>query len=125
MLFKGKTVKVMLEKELNEEYEKMNKIAGEENRRGIENSDTQRLLKSTNRAIDLLKQNPFAGINIPKNKIPKYYRDKFDVTNLFKINLVGAWRLVYTIRGTDIEILNLILDILDHDSYLKRFGYKK
>jgi len=33
--------------------------------------------------------------------------------------------MVYTIRGSNVEIISLILDIMDHKDYDKKFGYKK
>jgi len=45
--------------------------------------------------------------------------------NLWKANLSGAWRLIYTIRGSEVEIIALILDIIAHKDYDKKFGYKK
>ena len=62
---------------------------------------------------------------IPKNLIPKDYVVNYGVGNLWKVNLSGAWRMIYTIRGSEVEIISLILDILDHRSYEKKFGYRK
>ncbi len=83
------------------------------------------MLKSIKQKIELLKMNPQAGIHIPNNLIPKYYGEKYDVDNLWKMNLSGFWRMIYTITTTEIEITNLVLDILDHKSYNKIFGYRK
>jgi len=33
--------------------------------------------------------------------------------------------MIYTIRGSEIEIIALILDIIDHKEYNKKFGYRK
>jgi hypothetical protein len=65
------------------------------------------------------------GIHIPKDRIPKEYTRNYDVNNLWKVNLSGAWRMIYTIRGSEVEIISLILDIMNHDDYNKKFGYKK
>lgn len=65
------------------------------------------------------------GIHIAKNKIPKFYVKEFEVNNLWKVNLSRAWRLIYTLKGTEEEIQIIILDIFDHDRYNKRFGYRK
>ena len=67
-----------------------------------------------------LKANPFYGDNIEKRKIPEFY----NVQNLWRVELTGAWRMLYTIKGDQIEILCFILDILDHKRYSKKFGYK-
>jgi len=33
--------------------------------------------------------------------------------------------MIYTIRGNEIEIIALILDITNHKEYNKKFGYRK
>ena len=49
----------------------------------------------------------------------------YDANNLWKIDLSGAWRMVYTIRGGEVEIISLILDIINHKNYEKKFKYRK
>ncbi len=125
MIFKGKSVKVIITGDAKEELEELNKLVGNEISKGITNSDHQTLLRSVKQKVDLLKDNPQYGIHIPKNRIPKEYRTNFDANNLWKVNLSGAWRMIYTVRGSKIEVIALILDILDHRNYEKKFGYKK
>jgi len=104
-----------------EEFEKLNKVVGEEKKKGIKNSRKQQLFKSIKKAIELLRQNPQYGIQIKKSLIPK----RFPVTNLWKVNLTGYWRMIYTIRGSELDIICFVLDILDHKRYDKLLGYKK
>lgn len=125
MSFKGKPVKVIITGEAKEEFDKLNKIVGEEISKGITGSDHQTLFNSIKQKIEFLKENPEYGIHVPKNKIPREYLIKYDINNLWKVNLSGAWRMIYTIRGSEIEIISLILDILNHKDYEKKFGYKK
>ncbi len=33
--------------------------------------------------------------------------------------------MIYTVKGNQAEIINFILDIIDHPTYDKKFGYKK
>jgi len=33
--------------------------------------------------------------------------------------------MIYNIKGSEIEIIALILDIIDHKEYNKKFGYRK
>ncbi|MBI3190234.1 hypothetical protein HYZ41_00870 [archaeon] len=94
-------------------------------KKGVTNSIHQQLLKSIRQKAELLKINPQAGIHIPKSLIPKIYRGKYDADNLWKIDLSGYWRMIYTIRTTEIEITNFVLDFLDHPTYDKAFGYEK
>lgn len=76
-----------------------------------------------NRAIDDLKKDPMCGIRIPKKQIPKEYIKKYNVDNLRKYNLPGAWRLIYTIKADEVMILSIILEWMTHKEYERRFGY--
>lgn len=125
MMFKGKPVKVIIIGEAKEQFDGLNKAVGEEIAKGITSSDHQTLLNSIKQKIEIMKVNPEYGIHISKDRIPKEYIRDYDVNNLWKINLAGAWRMIYTIRGSNVEIISLILDIIDHNSYNKKFGYKK
>lgn len=41
-----------------------------------------------------------------------------------EIDLAHYWRIVYTIFPEgDIEIINFVIDIIDHKKYNKIFGY--
>lgn len=124
-MFKGKPVKVIITGAAKEDFDKLNHAVGEEISKGITSSDHQTLLNSIKQKVDLLKLNPEYGIHIPKDRIPKEYVVKYDVSNLWKVNLSGAWRMVYTIRGSEVEIISLILDIVNHSDYEKKFGYRK
>lgn len=125
MKFKNKEIKVIIAGDAKTEYEHLNKIVLQELEKGINSSTHQTLLHSLEQKIDLLKENPESGIHIQKDKIPKIYVHKYDVNNLWKINLSGAWRLIYTIKGSEVEIISLLLDILPHKDYDKIFGYRK
>lgn len=86
-----------------------------------ENTSEMQLLNSINQKIELVKANPFYGDNIEKKKIPQIY----NVQNLWRVGLSQFWRMLYTIKGDQIEILCFVLDIMDHKRYDKIFGYKK
>ena len=125
MTFKGKEVKVIMGGDAKEEFGTLNKSVGDEITKGITSSDNQTLLNSVKQKIEFLRDNPQYGIHIPKNLIPKEYTQKYDVENLWKVNLPKAWRMLYTIRGSEVEIIALILEIMNHRDYEKKFGYKK
>ncbi|MFH1915794.1 MAG: hypothetical protein ABIJ21_00880 [Nanoarchaeota archaeon] len=124
-MFKGKPVKVILTGDAKIEFEHLNASVGDEITQGITQSEHQTLLNSIKQKIDFLKANPEYGTHIPKDRIPKEYLKNYDVNNLWKVNLSGAWRMIYTIRGSEVEIIALILDIVDHKDYDKKFGYRK
>ena len=103
------------------EWEKLNSIVDEEKSKGIENSENQQLFKSIKQKIELIRTNPQYGDSIPKKLIPK----ELPVDNLWVVDLVGFWRMLYTLKGSQIEILCFILEICDHKNYNKIFGYRK
>jgi len=117
----NKNVRVILLNNAKEEYKKLNSIVGKQIEMGKNNTEEIQLLNSIKQKRDFIKENPFYGDNIPKNLIPKEY----DVKNLWRVELSGYWRMLYTIKGDQIEILCFVLDILDHPNYNKLFGYKK
>ena len=49
----------------------------------------------------------------------------YEVSNLWKVNLSKSWRMIYTIRGSSVEIVSFVLDIIDHKTYEKKFRYRK
>lgn len=82
----------------------------------------QQLRKAIDRIIDILKQNYQFGDPVPKSLIPKSYLNK-GINNLWRVELPGFWRLLYTIRGDKLEIVTFILEWMDHKRYNKLFGY--
>ena len=65
------------------------------------------------KALGDIEENPFCGIQIPKRLIPKDYIKKHGISNVWKYNLPGAWRLIYSIRGGEAIIITIILDWMD------------
>src|SRR3989338_9116817 len=128
-----KRVSIKLIGEAKEEYLKLQEAARQEREKGIESSFHQTLLKSIDSKIALLKANYDYGTQIPRKLIPRKYQIEYEVTNLWKVDLAGYWRLVYTLKQpqreqTEIEILTIwlgVLDLIDHNHYDKIFGYKK
>ena len=81
------------------------------------------LFSSLMNAIEELKNNHDAGIKIQKSLWPGIYLTKFQINNLWKYNLPGGWRLIYTIEANEIRIVSIILEWFDHKEYEKRFKY--
>ena len=79
------------------------------------------LYKHLTRAFNDILENAFCGIQIPKKLIPKEYRR---LDNLWKYNLPDAWRLLYSIKSqTQISIITVILEWMNHKNYERRFKY--
>lgn len=83
----------------------------------------QKLLAWLNKAFDDISENAFCGIQIPKKLIPKKYLKKYEIDNLWKYNLPGAWRLLYSVARDEIIVIAIVLEWLPHKEYEKRFGY--
>ncbi|MFH1750824.1 MAG: type II toxin-antitoxin system RelE/ParE family toxin [Candidatus Micrarchaeota archaeon] len=110
--------KVQGTKEFDQQYQQLKQSA--ENGNGA----SQILLKKLDKAIAKLKYNFRSGEHIPRDQIPDYYTARFGVENLWKINIDPDYRLIYTIRGTEIEVMSVLLEFFDHKDYNKRFKYK-
>ena len=106
-------------------FNDLNKIVGEQRSQGISSSKDITLLNAINRIFDILISNPFYGENAKKDLIPKEYMQKYDVGNLFIADLPDYWRMIYTLESDEIEIIAFVLDIIDHDKYNKKFGFRR
>ncbi len=114
-----KIVRLKLSPEAEEVYKYLNEEAP--------TSKTERMiLKSVNQKVELIKSNPHFGNPIAKDKIPNEYKQKYNTTNLFRVELPAAWRMLYTLTDgeNEIEIIAFVLDIIDHEQYDKKFGYR-
>lgn len=72
----------------------------------------------------VLAENMFAGDNVPKDRIPRYYRDKYGINTLFRYDHPDGYRSTYTIRNVGDGVSVFIFDIMSHREYDKRFGYR-
>jgi Txe/YoeB family toxin of Txe-Axe toxin-antitoxin module len=86
-------------------------------------TEDKKLYERLNKAFDDICENAFCGIQIPKKLIPKNYLKKYEIDNLWKYNLPGAWRLLYSVARDEIVVIAIILEWLPHKEYEKRFGY--
>ena len=115
-----KQIRLILKNQAKEEYEQLSKIVEEQTKKGVKNSEEAQLLKSINAKVELLKWNPAYGQSIAKVLIPK----TLDVDNLFRVSLTRHWRMLYTIKTDELEIVSFVLYIVDHPTYDKLLGYK-
>jgi len=114
-----KQVKVILSPEAEEVYRYINEQAPD-------SKQERTILNAINQKIGLIKQNPHFGNPMSKKLIPKEYIKRYGVRNLFRVELPSFWRMLYTLTEgeTKIEIVSFVLDIIDHPTYNKKFGYK-
>lgn len=71
----------------------------------------------------LFPRKPFFGRNVPKDRIPRRYRDQ-GVSNLFRNDLPGGWRLLHTVMEVGGEQAVIELDAMPHPEYDRIFGYE-
>lgn len=83
------------------------------------------LLSSINNALRNIKANPHYGDLIPRKYISKGIMQAYDTDKILRVELVGYWRLLYTLIGDEAMIIAFVLDYMDHKKYDKLFGYKK
>jgi len=121
----SKIVKVTFSQEAEEEYKRLVETVKEEKENGIKTSEHQKLLKSIDQKVDRIKFAPDSGIQISRKLFPTKYLSYYEINNLWKMNLVKYWRLIYTMRGDRAELLCFVLDIINHKEYDKIFKYKK
>ncbi len=126
--YKGKIKKkitIKLIGDAEKAFNDLNRLVGEQRSQGITSSKDITLLNAINRIFDILVNNPFYGENAKKDLIPKEYRQKYDAGNLFIADLPDYWRMIYTLESDEIEIIAFVLDIVNHDEYNKKFGFRK
>ena len=114
-----KEVRVILSPEAEEVYEYLNREAPHSKTESM-------ILRAIEKKKNLIKENVHYGDPVAKRLIPKEYKIKYGVTNLFRVELPNYWRMLYTLTEgeTKVEIIAFVLDIIDHKEYNKKFGYK-
>lgn len=73
---------------------------------------------------DRLARDPTVGDNVRKSLIPGILKKGYEIDNLWRFELPGGWRVLYTIASRPAgqpEIM--ILRILSHKDYDRLFGY--
>ncbi len=85
--------------------------------------EEKELFRFLKKALADLKTDPFCGIRIPEKQWPKEYVQKYNINSLYKYDLPKGWRLIYTIRGNDVEIISVVIEWFDHQEYERRFRY--
>jgi len=109
--------RILLSKEFSETYERM------KTRSTAKDGDAEYLLGIIDKGIHKIERSKTTGQKIVKRQWPKYYVRKYGVTNLWRVRLDNYWRLIYTIVGDHVEIVVVVLELMGHKDYDKRFGY--
>ena len=85
----------------------------------------EQLLSSINTSLANIKANPYYGDLIPRKYISKGVVKRYGTDKILRVELVGFWRLLYTLIGDEVKIIAFILEYMDHKKYNKIFGYRK
>lgn len=81
------------------------------------------LMKIVDKGIAKIATKITAGKKVPRKLWPKEYIKKYGITNLWKLKLDSNWRMLYTIVGDQVELIGIVLDVMDHKKYDRKFGY--
>jgi hypothetical protein len=114
-----KDVRIIFSPEAEEVYKKINADAQK-------SKQSKMILNAINHKTELIKSNIHYGNPIAKNLIPKEYKQKYSITNLFRVELPVFWRMLYTLTNNEqVEIIAFVLDIIPHSDYNDKFKYTK
>ena len=119
-----KPVEIRFDTDAFKEYNKLQELVVKGSASGKKPTYAQ-LLSSINNALRNIKSNPYFGDLIPKKCVSKATANKYGTYKILRVELVGYWRLLYTLIGEEVKIVAFILEYMDHNSYNKVFGYKK
>jgi hypothetical protein len=74
--------------------------------------------------LEELKASATAGKKIQRPQWPPYYVRKYQVTNLWKLDLSRGARMIYTVLSERDQRIVVVLEaFLTHKEYERRFGY--
>lgn len=113
-----KKIRVIFSPEAEEVYNYLNQ-------KSINSKQEKMILTALHKKIDLIKINKHYGVPISKKLIPEDYKNRYNISNLFRVELPQFWRMLYTLTDgeNEIEIIAFVLDVFDHKEYNKKFKY--
>lgn len=116
---RGQTISIKLSQEFLKDFNRIESKA--------EKGDGEAcyLLKIINKGMSKLASGPEAGQHIPRKLWPEHYVRKYGINNPWRLRLDSYWRMIYTIGKEEIELFCIILEVMDHKKYDRRFGYRK
>jgi hypothetical protein len=85
--------------------------------------NTDPLKKGLIKAIKDVQENSFAGRNVKKELIPKEIIRKYNINNLWIYNLPNGWRMLYVLTSSEIRIIAVILNWMNHKDYERLFKF--
>ena len=82
------------------------------------------LYRIIKKGLAVLRENMEAGEKVEKRKWPRMYVRRYGIRNLFRLDLDRNYRLTYTIIADGSKKIVCILEVMDHKTYNRRFGYR-
>jgi aromatic ring-opening dioxygenase LigB subunit len=119
-----KEVVIEFDREAYDEYKELQSFVAE-GMKAKKKPTYEQLLSSINAALGNIRANHYYGGLIPRKYISRGVVQKYGTDKIFRVELVGFWRLLYTIIGDEAKIIAFILEYMDHKRYDKVFGYRK
>ncbi|MEK6826075.1 MAG: hypothetical protein AABX90_00425 [Nanoarchaeota archaeon] len=118
-----KLIEIKFDEEAYKEYQKLQEYVAE-GKKSKKKPTYEQLLSSINSALKNIKADHRFGDLIPRRLISKATVNRYGTDKIFRVELVGYWRLLYTIIGEEARIIAFILEYMDHEEYNKIFGYR-
>ncbi len=119
-----KDIVIRFDEDAYKEYKKLQELVTKSKSSKKKPSYGQ-LLTSINTALRNIKADHYYGDLIPRKYISKGVVQKYGTDKILRVELVGYWRLLYTLIGDEVKIIAFILEFMDHTKYNKLFGYRK
>ncbi|MAG50681.1 hypothetical protein CL621_03550 [archaeon] len=119
-----KLVTIKFDEEAYKGYQELQKAVSK-GKKAKKKPTYEQLLASINNALRNIKADYKYGDLIPRKYISKTTIQRYGTDRIFRVELIGYWRLLYTIVGDEAKIIAFILEYMSHDKYNKLFGYKK
>jgi len=115
---------IKFDRDAEKEYLKLQKSVAE-SEKTKKKPTYEQLLNSINNALRNIKADYKYGDLIPRKYISKNTIQRYGTDKILRVELVGYWRLLYTIIGDEAKVIAFILEYMDHKKYNKIFDYKK
>ena len=98
----------------------------------LQNGDQRDIMeyKLLNRAIEKLKWDFKSGQILTKKSYPSAYKEysmkyaeEVKIDKLWVLKISKDWRVIYTVVGSEVEIISFILDSMNHKKYEQKFNF--
>ena len=103
-----KPIIIKFDEEAYKEFKELQKAVSE-GKKAKKKPTYEQLLTSINNALRNIRADYRYGNLIPKGYVSKATIQRYGTDKIFRVELVGYWRLLYTIIGDEAKIIAFIL----------------